>query len=118
MKKLNIYFLLILMFLTFTHIVNAQCAMCKASAESSLQNGATIVNGVNSGIVYLMGIPYILLAIFSFVFRQDIALAYHRWRKTEVDAKASVFRQYRFLFFFFAALTVLFLLFAYIQLKQ
>lgn len=36
----------------------AQCAMCKVSAESS---DSKLIAGLNSGILYLMGIPYILL---------------------------------------------------------
>jgi len=54
-------------FLTFT--AYSQCAMCRATAESASQNsGGSIAEGLNSGIVYLMLIPYILLAIVVLVF--------------------------------------------------
>lgn len=55
-----------ILFLTFVGIqdVEAQCAMCKASATSSQESGDTAINGLNSGILYLMGIPYILLLLF------------------------------------------------------
>jgi hypothetical protein len=46
----------------------SQCAMCRAS----LQNDAnkTVAEGVNDGIVYLMAIPYILVAgVFYAVWR-------------------------------------------------
>ena len=38
----------------------AQCAMCKAVVESG---DAEIAEGVNSGILYLMAFPYILVAV-------------------------------------------------------
>ncbi|PCJ80814.1 MAG: hypothetical protein COA57_14780 [Flavobacteriales bacterium] len=40
---------------------NAQCAMCRAAIESSHEHGETIGQGLNTGILYLMGIPYLLL---------------------------------------------------------
>jgi hypothetical protein len=41
--------------------VNAQCSMCSAVVESSQKNGSDLAEGLNSGILYLMGIPYLLL---------------------------------------------------------
>ena len=43
----------------------AQCAMCKATIESSLENGGGIGGGLNKGILYLMAFPYILLLFFA-----------------------------------------------------
>lgn len=39
----------------------AQCAMCKATAESNLQGGGGEADGLNEGILYLMAFPYILV---------------------------------------------------------
>ncbi|MFV9552324.1 hypothetical protein [Algibacter sp. PT7-4] len=39
---------------------NAQCAMCRAVLEN--EAGQTAAEGINDGIVYLMAIPYILVA--------------------------------------------------------
>lgn len=48
--------------------VFSQCAMCKATAESS--GNAT---GLNDGIMYIMFVPYLLLGTFVFfVFRKKI----------------------------------------------
>ena len=44
---------------------NAQCAMCRASLES--EGNATKAEAVNDGIVYLMVIPYILVAVVGVV---------------------------------------------------
>jgi len=37
--------------------------MCKAIAESDPQGKESLFEGLNSGILYLMGVPYILLSI-------------------------------------------------------
>ena len=48
---------------------NAQCAMCRAVLES--EENTAIAEGVNNGIVYLMAVPYILVAVlFYFVYRK------------------------------------------------
>lgn len=42
--------------------VKAQCSMCTISAEQGTKNGNTQGKGLNSGIIYLLAIPYILIA--------------------------------------------------------
>tara|TARA_B100000674_G_C37359632_1_gene697973 strand:+ start:238 stop:456 length:219 start_codon:yes stop_codon:yes gene_type:complete len=59
MKKL----VLILIFFFSYFQSYSQCAMCKAIAESDPQGKESLYEGLNSGILYLMGIPYILLSI-------------------------------------------------------
>ncbi|MFN3752427.1 hypothetical protein [Flavobacterium sp.] len=44
---------------------SAQCAMCRAALESSGNNAK--VEAVNDGIVFLMAIPYIIVAGIGFV---------------------------------------------------
>jgi hypothetical protein len=44
----------------------AQCAMCKAVLESNMENGGTAAAGINDGIIYLMFIPYVLIATVGF----------------------------------------------------
>lgn len=39
----------------------AQCAMCKAIVESSESGGSSVADGLNSGIMYLMAFPYLLM---------------------------------------------------------
>lgn len=65
-KNITFVFLFLISFLT----ASAQCAMCKAAAESDLQNNPnSVTKGINEGIIYLMIIPYILIA---FYFRKEI----------------------------------------------
>jgi hypothetical protein len=47
----------------------AQCAMCRAVLESESSGNAA--EGINNGIVYLMALPYILVAgLFYFIYRK------------------------------------------------
>lgn len=63
MKKAAFIFLfMILLTVSFSNNVNAQCAMCTVSAEQSVKNGNTQGKGLNSGILYLLAIPYVLIS--------------------------------------------------------
>lgn len=39
----------------------AQCAMCKASAEANLKAGGGDPKGLNTGILYMLVMPYLLV---------------------------------------------------------
>ena len=52
----------------------AQCAMCRAVVE---QGGEEVAEGINSGIVYLMAFPYLLIAVAMFLF-------YRNWKKSSI----------------------------------
>lgn len=49
---------------SFSLSSNAQCAMCRAALEG--EGNVTKAQAVNDGIVYLMLIPYILVALIGF----------------------------------------------------
>jgi hypothetical protein len=55
---------LFLSYFFFSLSVNAQCAMCRAALEG--EGNAAKAQAVNDGIVYLMLIPYILVAVIGF----------------------------------------------------
>ena len=60
--------------------VEAQCAMCKAVLDSNMQNGEEAVGkGINSGIMYIMFIPYILLGTVGY-------FMYKHYKKTNQSA--------------------------------
>jgi len=52
-------------FFCFVSIIDivAQCPMCKATAESSLEAGGNAALGLNTGILYLFFTPYIIVAV-------------------------------------------------------
>ena len=60
----NKLFFFLFTFLFFIQ-ANAQCAMCRAVLESSDNQAAA--KGINDGIVYLMAIPYVLVAGMGFL---------------------------------------------------
>lgn len=75
MRKLLPVILLLLAFI-LPDLAAAQCAMCKAVVESSIENSAgvfggnsSIGEGLNKGIIILMIVPYVLLFLF---FRKKI----------------------------------------------
>ena len=68
MKRINAI-LLVIVLLLFPEISKAQCAMCRAVLESGDNVGAA--EGINNGIVYLMAVPYVLVAVlFYFVYKK------------------------------------------------
>lgn len=52
-----------LFFIFFTGITlteaNAQCAMCSLNAENGTKNGNTVGNGLNKGVLFLLGMPFL-----------------------------------------------------------
>lgn len=68
-KYLIILFTLMFVFSAQTEVL-AQCAMCKQAAETSLKsNPGSLARGLNSGILYLMAVPYLMIL---FIFRKQI----------------------------------------------
>lgn len=57
----------------FQNDLNAQCSMCRAVLES--EESQEMAKGINNGILYLMAIPYILVAIVGWrvytIFKKD-----------------------------------------------
>ncbi len=47
--------------------VEAQCPMCRISAESNLKNGGKAGRGLNAGILYMFATPYLLVGGLAFV---------------------------------------------------
>lgn len=65
-KNGNIAILVVLLILVITFLPEdslAQCAMCKAQLENKVDAKNT---GINSGILYLMIFPYLLIATVAF----------------------------------------------------
>ena len=68
--RLNPGFLLLLTTLLVVDVAWGQCVMCKAVAEDSAEDGS-LGRGLNAGILYLMGVPYAIMAFFAwFVFKR------------------------------------------------
>ena len=61
-KQLGFFFVILFVF-SLTD-AQAQCAMCRAALES--EESGVQAEAVNDGIVYLMAIPYILVATIGY----------------------------------------------------
>jgi len=60
MKKILAILLFFFTVLIISPEANAQCAMCTANAEMGVKNGNTQTKGLNSGVLYLLAVPFLL----------------------------------------------------------
>lgn len=72
MKKLKLFSfafgLAIVFIFLFSSEVSAQCAMCRAVPGSNHAGGGHVGEGLNTGIMYLLIVPYVLLMIGAYMF--------------------------------------------------
>lgn len=66
MKNYLPLLLLLFVFLSASPDADAQCVMCKAVAEDATEVG--VGRGINTAILYLMAVPYIILVALYFSF--------------------------------------------------
>ncbi|MEM6725944.1 MAG: hypothetical protein AAF598_18015 [Bacteroidota bacterium] len=67
--KCSLVVLLMMVFLLLNvPDLDAQCAMCAATAESNLKNGGAEAKGLNRGILYLLSMPYLLAGTIAFLY--------------------------------------------------
>ena len=86
----KIFILVTLLMLTQIDAV-AQCAMCRTTIESSISNGrSNIATGLNTGILYLLTAPYLIVAAIAFLwFRQSKQEQQARIAKLRLRQKVS-----------------------------
>lgn len=70
------------MVLAFSESASAQCPMCKAAVESTVESGQSNAGkGLNDGILYLLAAPYLFVAVLG-------VLWYKKYRvKAQVEVK-------------------------------
>lgn len=69
MKKI---FFASILFLTSATISMAQCAMCRMTVESTVSDGRSqIASNLNTGILYLLAAPYLLVAVTGYLWWQS-----------------------------------------------
>ena len=88
--KKHIIALLLLLFVAAINMQSfAQCAMCRTTAESDLDSGGSIARGLNTGILYLMAIPYVILMTGAyFFFKKQVDAKLKEWRNKLFHSKA------------------------------
>ncbi|SDE45185.1 hypothetical protein SAMN05216464_106189 [Mucilaginibacter pineti] len=58
--------------------VKAQCAQCAATVETNAKNGGNAARGLNNGILFLLGAPYIAVAAIGYIW-------YKKYRRKNVN---------------------------------
>ena len=89
---------------------HSQCAMCKAAAESDLKNNPnSFAKGLNTGILFLMVIPYLIVGV---IFRKDIVLFFKNiGNKEKTPFSKKRLSNLTFLLTFISCTVVLFIIF-------
>jgi heme/copper-type cytochrome/quinol oxidase subunit 2 len=102
--------LLGLFFLLLSAGVYSQCAMCKAAAESDLQNNPnSIAKGLNTGILFLMFIPYLIMGV---IFRKDLIIFFKNiGNKEKTPFNKKRLQNFTFLITFVSCIAILFVIF-------
>ncbi|MDN3551711.1 hypothetical protein [Mucilaginibacter aquaedulcis] len=58
--------------------VQAQCAQCAATVETNTQSGGNAAKGLNNGILFLLGAPYLAAGILGYIW-------YKKYRRKNID---------------------------------
>lgn len=69
MKQVHKIVLVLVIILATPLVIDiaAQCPMCRMAAESNLDNGGTQGRGLNTGILYLFAMPYLIAGVIGLV---------------------------------------------------
>jgi hypothetical protein len=51
--------------------IQAQCPMCKMSAESNLNHGGASGKGLNFGILYMLSLPYVIVGTVGYIWYRN-----------------------------------------------
>lgn len=64
--------LVLLVLLAATSDLMAQCAMCRGTVESTVSNGRSVIaSELNFGILYLLVIPYLIVATIGYLWYRN-----------------------------------------------
>ena len=57
--------------MVFTQPVKAQCAQCAATVETNTKEGGNAAKGLNKGILFLLGAPYLAVAAAGYIWYKN-----------------------------------------------
>lgn len=80
--------LITLFFLALGFVIEAAaqgCSQCKLTPQTDLESGGQTARSINHAILYLMTIPYILLA---FIFRKQLLSLYRSFKAKKTSTTA------------------------------
>jgi len=68
------FFILAALLFLQTNSFAQGCVQCRMGPSSNLEGGGNVAKGINTGILYLMLIPYLLImSIVGYVFRKQLS---------------------------------------------
>ena len=70
-RYLILFALVLLIFISTGIELDAQCPMCRLSAETNLENGGTEGKGLNKGILYMLSLPYLLVFSLGYIWYRN-----------------------------------------------
>ncbi len=113
-RRKAIVFITMVFLILFAVDAEAQCAMCKAAAESNLENDPkSIARGLNKGILFLMAAPYVIV---GFIFRKDLVILFKNMKSQSKVPLSKERKQWlRFSLSFATILLILFIIFVKVQ---
>jgi hypothetical protein len=68
----------LIILLLSSHPAAAQCAMCKATVEANPTNAGKYGAGLNTGILYLMSVPYVAAGILGYLWYRNARIKNER----------------------------------------
>ncbi len=73
MKSRHILFLVIIVLIAlFVPDAYAQCPMCRSAAEANVKLGGTAAKGLNTGILYLFALPYLVVGLIGVLWWRSV----------------------------------------------
>lgn len=66
--------ILLVVLLTLANDMLAQCPMCKTSLEEARKNGTQVGSTLNTGILYLLVLPYTIAVVFGIIWWRNAKL--------------------------------------------
>jgi len=72
MKLLSVALILVVVLLVISPDLMAQCAMCRGTVESTVSDGRSVIaSELNFGILYLLVIPYLIVATIGYLWYRN-----------------------------------------------
>jgi hypothetical protein len=71
MKKIAALLIVAVLLILSYEVLAQGCPMCKTSLEEARKNGSQVGNTLNSGILYLLALPYLVASVFGVIWYRN-----------------------------------------------
>jgi hypothetical protein len=79
MKSFRVLLIIVVALLVAMPDLMAQCAMCRGTVESTVSDGRSVIaSELNFGILYLLMIPYLIVATIGYLWYRNSKLEHGR----------------------------------------